>query len=370
MAYPLALTIVVLGVLLTATLVRHRSVFASFRRLTTPFLGFGLGLLFVSITNPCLVAPITDDCQFGLKLIPEVFSSSLSYPMSGGLYLFGQSYSAADPPFWFLPAVLFAGFPLLMGLLALIGIIFYWENTPVSAMAESNSEGVFGISQGRYLLVLMGLVVSFQALLIPIAVVVLRGTIYDMQRQHLYVYPAIVCLSALGLSLLWQKASDLKSSGAFGQGLVGAFAVFALGMPMLEIVRLFPYSYVYVNPAMTFRGFQGNFDSDYWGVSLKEAYENAPKDLAIVGSMPYWVVIPFAQGVGQTAEVGVRSPLRPVGENVLYLQPHRPSGGLAQVPAACKVIHTVTRPFRGGSIPLSYVAICPSSAVDLSFRIA
>jgi len=370
MVYPLVLTIAVLVVLLTANLIRQCSTFATIKILTTPIVGLVFGVFFVSITNPCLIAPITDDCQFGLKLIPEVFSSSLSYPMSGGLYLFGQSYSAADPPFWFLPTVLFAGFPLLMGILAVAGLIFYWENAPVSTITKSKSKGVFGIPQGRYLLFLMGLVVSFQALLIPMVVVVLRGTIYDMQRQHLYVYPALVCLSALGLVLLWQKVSDLKRWGIVGQALVGAVAFVALAVPMFEIVRLFPYSYVYVNPAMTVRGFQGSFDSDYWGASLKEAYENAPEDLAVVGSMPYWVVIPFARGVGQTSAEGNPVPLRPVGTEVVYVQPHRPSGGLAQVPADCQVIHTVTRPFRGEDIPLSYVAICPASSVDLSFRIA
>lgn len=96
--------------------------------------------------------------------------------------------------------------------------------------------------------------------------------LYDGMRHFLFVVPPIVCVAALGLEWLLRRAERC------GRRLAYLGLQFGVGMACIvvciEMLALHPYQYIYFNqiagglPAAYMRD-----ETDYWGVSHKEAAE-------------------------------------------------------------------------------------------------
>jgi hypothetical protein len=364
MVFPFLLTISLLVVILLIYAVIYRPL------LHRVLLMFGLlvssvafGFLALFLTNPCIVAPISSKCQVGVEILPVIFERSSQYQDRIPTFIAGVIPDVNDPNFWSLPLSLFVGASALVWFLAFVGLVFFPENWN----CKGREVGAY-IGKMRLFFLAAVFFVACQAFLIPAFVVVMRSTWYDLQRQHLYFYPALAILAALGLALLWQKAKSAVRWGFLQKASVMSLAISALVLPGIDIAKLWPYSYVYVNEVSMVTGFSGTWELDYTFLSDREALAYVPSDAFFRTVGAYWKLKPLLH------ERGLRTP--PEGkeltsdlENLEYVvYSNRISLGQTGLPSDCQVVGEVKRNFRGEELVLSSTGLCPkNSGLGVSF---
>jgi tetratricopeptide (TPR) repeat protein len=132
------------------------------------------------------------------------------------------------------------------------------------------------------------LLVYFAAIF-PVAYVIRKESIlHDGWRHLMFVYPSIV----VAASLFWAAAEDLlKSRRPLQYALYGLLALLAVDA-IAFIVRNPQYPYVYFNPiGGGIKGAFGNYETDYWGVSVKQAIDWLDQEGIISPGMQDTVVI-------------------------------------------------------------------------------
>lgn len=122
----------------------------------------------------------------------------------------------------------------------------------------------------------MPVIMAAFAGIFPVAYIIATDAIlYDGWRHLLFAYPALAILAAL----FWVEADIRVSSKP-----IFRYALWAvLGLMMLEpaifIVRNAAVPYVYFNPlAGGMKGSHGNFEGDYWGITVRQAVERMEKE--------------------------------------------------------------------------------------------
>ena len=96
------------------------------------------------------------------------------------------------------------------------------------------------------------------------------STLHDGWRHLIFLYPTLVALAALSWDLLWTKFQDRK---AIMYGVLGVLVLLQIN-PTRYIAMNSAYPYTYFNMLVGgTNGAFGNYETDYWGVSLKQAIE-------------------------------------------------------------------------------------------------
>ena len=111
--------------------------------------------------------------------------------------------------------------------------------------------------------------VSFQIFFLPLLAIIKDSTMYDGMRQFLFILPGIAAISAVALALTYQMLSNNLSQGIFISLFIGVFSLI-----VIDMAKLHPYEYIYFNS--TVGGLQGadaKYETDYWGLSLREGME-------------------------------------------------------------------------------------------------
>lgn len=106
-----------------------------------------------------------------------------------------------------------------------------------------------------------------QALGLPLVAILTGAPVYGGMRQFLFVLPAIAAIAAWGL--LW---SYQQLIGRWRRFIALTLLVIALSPIVVDMITLHPYQSVYFNRLSG--GLQdayGQYDIDYWGLSLREA---------------------------------------------------------------------------------------------------
>ena len=105
----------------------------------------------------------------------------------------------------------------------------------------------------------------------PLAYVMYKdSTLHDGWRHLIFLYPTLVALVGLTWDMLWTKFEDKKT---IVYGVLGVFVLLNLN-PLRYIVMNKDYPYTYFNLLVGgTSGAFGNYETDYWGVSLKQAIE-------------------------------------------------------------------------------------------------
>jgi Dolichyl-phosphate-mannose-protein mannosyltransferase len=108
------------------------------------------------------------------------------------------------------------------------------------------------------------------AAILPLAVAIAtRPAMYNGIRHFMFVIPPLAVLGGLAGGSLLERARQL------GRPVLVAGCAFLLAgvaLPLIEMVRLHPYQYVYFNRiAGGIRGAEGRYMLDYWGLSFKQA---------------------------------------------------------------------------------------------------
>jgi hypothetical protein len=132
------------------------------------------------------------------------------------------------------------------------------------------------------------LAVLVAAAVVPPAVLVAsHATLYDGLRNVLFIIPPLAAVLAHllvnGLRALPNRRERLAAA---------VLLALAAVVTIADMVRLHPYQYVYFNRMVAggLRGAAGNYETDYWGASLKEATE--------------WTVAHVPATTGQPVRVG------------------------------------------------------------------
>ena len=123
------------------------------------------------------------------------------------------------------------------------------------------------------------------AALLPIAITVItRPAMYNGVRHFVFVLPPLAV--AGGLAGAW-IAGHATRFGRTASRIVAAIFAAGIALPVIGMVRLHPYEYVFYNQVIGgARGAQPLYMLDYWGLALKQA-GNALRDaLAARGEAP------------------------------------------------------------------------------------
>jgi tetratricopeptide (TPR) repeat protein len=114
----------------------------------------------------------------------------------------------------------------------------------------------------HYLLVLF-------TILFPIVFVLYdKSNLYSSWRQFLFVYPAIILISATGFNLLFEKLVKTRYTSV---AIIFMMSLLSLH-PLLYMLKNHRYSYIYYNQFTGgLHGAYGNYETDYYYVSQTEA---------------------------------------------------------------------------------------------------
>jgi hypothetical protein len=190
----------------------------------------------------------------------------------------GVLYAVPDMPASYLPHLFMLKLPLLMLALGLGGAA-----GALSAAARSD------VAPPRRAGLLMLVLASF----LPIAIAMaMRPALYNGLRHFVFVTPPFAVLG--GIAAAWA----IDRARAYGRiALTALLALFAAGIadPVVSMVRLHPYQYVYFNPIVGgVRGAEGKYMLDYWGLAFKQAADELRARLAAGDVQPSkgrrWVV--------------------------------------------------------------------------------
>jgi hypothetical protein len=302
------------------------------------FVGLGLGLWLVLLTNPFIQV-------LDVSFLRNLLVGSAAFGWSGEILTAGQPLVSTDLPWWYLLVWLVVGAPLAFSVLAVLSVL------PLVSSLREGSVRTRGQSEQILLL-------SLQALFLPFIFVVSGAVDYDAQRHHLYVYPAIAILIGVAVQRVFQLGCLRHWARA-----VRNVVLILLFLLVLEssyaLVSLSPYQYTFVNAAGSLGGINGRWETDYWGTSLPEALSHVPSGEAVVYLAP---------PVGPFENLRLRSESHPV-IGVSDLSPRGWSWALVErrngnaLPPQCVHRIPVTRRYWGESVVMSLLAKCPNSTI-------
>ncbi len=120
------------------------------------------------------------------------------------------------------------------------------------------------------------LLLIFTALFPIVYVIIKESTLYDGWRHLIFFYPSLVVLVAVAWNYIWERYHMKKK-------IIAYIIAGTLGLTMLEpavfIIRNYAYPYIYFNMAGGgLATAYGNFETDYWGVSVKQGIEWLEKE--------------------------------------------------------------------------------------------
>jgi hypothetical protein len=216
--------------------------------LTTLIIAAGLVYLFTPVlyTNP-----ITN--------FINAFNIMKQYPWNNYQLYMGQNVRGTVP--WHYSLVWFAiSSPVFYILLFLSGAVVLIIRT-----IKSRTRDHFRSMRDVYLVGACGV--------LPIvAVILMKSTLYNSNRQMYFVYPALLLISLYGFKFIIDK---IRPKIFRWQLWTGIFLVAGLAYPVYFMIRYHPYEYVYFNflagPSMSV--VKENYELDGWGVSVRDGLE-------------------------------------------------------------------------------------------------
>jgi hypothetical protein len=182
----------------------------------------------------------------------------------------GELILAPDMPRSYLPVLFGLQMPEILLALAIMGL--------AGALAMTARPSVPARRRAIYLSV-------FLAAILPVTVAVAtRPAMYNGIRHFVFVIPPLALLGGIAGGFLLERAQQLSRPI-----LIAGYAVLLAGLasPLIEMVRLHPYQYVYFNQiAGGIRGAEGRYMLDYWGLSFKQASQQLHARLSERGERP------------------------------------------------------------------------------------
>ncbi|MGM9427579.1 ArnT family glycosyltransferase [Hydrogenophaga sp. MI9] len=216
----------------------------------------------------------------------QVFANMSRFRWNGEVLYMGESISAQQLPWHYIPVWIGVTTPLPFLALFLVGV-----GLTVAGVFSSRRRLWSSHEQMMDLLCLLLLAGPV------LAVIALKSVLYDGWRQLYFVYPALVFLAARGLEWLGTMLGARDRRRLVLSGCLGTFIVYQGAW----MVRAHPLQNVYFNELVR-TPWKDQFDLDYWGLGNREALERILK----ADHDPFITV-----GVGSRTELETSLPLIP-----------------------------------------------------------
>ena len=190
----------------------------------------------------------------------------------------GVPISVPDMPATYLPHLFALKLPVVMLALVLIG---------TAGALIAVARGTTPLSKRANLLLLV-----LAAYLPIVLAMITRPALYNGVRHFVFVVPPMAVLGGLAATWVIERAT---AYGRIGVTALAAVLAAGLAVPVIGMVRLHPYEYVYFNAlAGGVRGAQSRYMLDYWGLAFKQAAVALRAHLAAAHAQPpagrRWVV--------------------------------------------------------------------------------
>ncbi|MEY3052636.1 MAG: hypothetical protein RLY31_2421 [Bacteroidota bacterium] len=145
-----------------------------------------------------------------------------------------------------------------------------WRTVPLFALAGLAVALLYFRSLWRRYLPLPLLLVCFSGFF-PLSYIIYKDSVlHDGWRHLTFVYPPLLAFSVLGLVRLEEQLREKKTARYVLYGAVGLLML----EPAVFIARNTAYPYVYFNPAAGGVGHAfGRYETDYWGLSVRQAVD-------------------------------------------------------------------------------------------------
>lgn len=170
-----------------------------------------------------------------------------NFPFGGEVHFMGDNIQPSNLPWFYVPLLVTLQITEPIIILAWAGFIIVFKDS-LKAREEA-----------------MKSFIPFAWLILPVGLQILfKSSVYDNFRQFLFILPPMFIFAgkALELIIIWIKRPAFN------------FAVFVLCLipGVIGIVSLHPYEYIYYNSFVGgVSGAAGNFETDYWLTSYREA---------------------------------------------------------------------------------------------------
>lgn len=204
----------------------------------------------------------------------RALSEFSNFPQDVEVLLDGTIYRSTELPWYYVPLYFGIQLPELILLLLIIGVVLFpWTLRKLGSTQQQT------------------LIVSMLMGFIPILYAVIHHpALYDAVRHFLFAVPLICILCALTARniFVWAVAEfeQIWSQRAIAAGLLSVLAIFIVSQ-IDVMIQLHPYEYIYANQLTGgVPGAYGRFESDYWGMSFKEAAKQINTYVAKEGGVP------------------------------------------------------------------------------------
>ena len=286
------------------------------------------------------------------KLVLSAFGSS-SYPWTGRM-LVGGEWLSTPPPWFYAPVLFLAQTPLYIWTLLAIGGI-----AGVIALRKIPHNGARFSGTVYFKPLLVTVLMMSQAGALLFYAIVSGSNLYDGVRQLLFVIPALSGLASIAGFVISRFVSSTLSLSIITVG---------VSATLLAHAALFPYNYVYVNPAASVKGVDGVWMTDYWATSGRELVPLIPTGAPV--ACDYWdgfrefelcadkpQYSPYWADVSSLAE-----PLRSPNEGQWVLV--RPNRGEATPPSGCELVDSVTRKLWAHTVTMGWIGVCEAPKIN------
>ena len=192
-----------------------------------------------------------------------------NFPQNVEVLLNGITYLSTQLPWFYLPVYFAVQLPLLHLTLfaaACVMMPLIWRELATMRGRQAT-------------LVLMALMMGF-----PVCYAMIRRpALYDAVRHFIFVLPLLSVFAALAAMQILTRLRPFPNARRLLVAIVGLIACFHI----VEMVRLHPYEYIYINALEGgVEGGYGQYELDYWGSSFKEAAERLQSYVANEGGIP------------------------------------------------------------------------------------
>jgi hypothetical protein len=223
-----------------------RDMNAKIMKLLRPFLILSFTWAVVTI----LFSPVSWSSP--IRWFAEAVLDMSKHPWTGVTLTLGQHWWGHSTPWFYLPVWFGITIPLITLLLSMIGWLMLLGRFKSLSLLQQN---IF-------------LWLSLQVFALPLIAVLKHSTIYNGVRHFLFILPALSVFAAAGISLLLRYLPNRAWKAIFLTAVVSAYSFVAVDM-----IRLHPYEYIYFNQFARVPNLEKKFETDYWGLSVREATE-------------------------------------------------------------------------------------------------
>ncbi|MGD2179824.1 hypothetical protein [Lusitaniella coriacea] len=242
----------------------------------------------------------------------------------------GQSLSATEIPWYYLPQWFHITTPVIFQVTLLLALI----------LLTIKYKKLNTLQQACAILVLL------QIFFLPIVAILKQSALYNGIRQFIFVLPGIAALCVIALIWIYQTLQK-KGFKLFYIALI----IVLLSPIAVDAIAVHPYEYVYFNRlAGGLKNTYGQYDHDYWGLSLREGMEwlnvNAqPNSTISIGGQPYLAQM-YADSHFKFLDIEEDLRYGKKGKPDYYLSMHYLN--LQGVFSDCPIVHQVKR--QGASL--------------------